>query len=304
MLDLHNLWANQRNGRQPVLEALSEMPLERVWEVHLAGGDEHRGYWLDAHSGLVPDELMDLASTVISKLPNIKALIFEIISDYIPANQLQTEDLVEQISAMRKIWQLRGSQAANNSYHRSPGSEHKTPSDKSPREWESELASLVVGRETHSGLAAELRKDFGVELYKELVTAVRGGMAVSTLRLTCRMLRLHLGEDQFRQVLETFWLRQTPEQFSSEEAKKFANFLKKEPVDVPHIFEVLNFELAVHRAQIEDCPQEVDFTCEPMSLLKGLQAGHVPKELDHASYKLIIDLGNKHSPFSQVKRCV
>ena len=38
LLDLHNLWANQRNGRQAIEEYLAQLPLERVWEVHLAGG--------------------------------------------------------------------------------------------------------------------------------------------------------------------------------------------------------------------------------------------------------------------------
>jgi uncharacterized protein len=47
---LHNLWCNQLNGRQQVLDVLAELPLDRVWEVHLAGGKEMDGLWLDAHS--------------------------------------------------------------------------------------------------------------------------------------------------------------------------------------------------------------------------------------------------------------
>src|SRR5439155_26701590 len=38
LLDLHNIWANELNGRQAVSHFLAELPLERVWEVHLAGG--------------------------------------------------------------------------------------------------------------------------------------------------------------------------------------------------------------------------------------------------------------------------
>ncbi|MFF0487922.1 DUF692 family multinuclear iron-containing protein [Nocardia sp. NPDC004068] len=37
-LDLHNIWANARNGRQPVDEFLAEIPFDRVWEIHVAGG--------------------------------------------------------------------------------------------------------------------------------------------------------------------------------------------------------------------------------------------------------------------------
>src|SRR3546814_256555 len=50
LLDMHNLWCNQLNGRQPVDDVLATLPLERVWEIHLAGGDAVDGYWLDAHS--------------------------------------------------------------------------------------------------------------------------------------------------------------------------------------------------------------------------------------------------------------
>jgi uncharacterized protein (UPF0276 family) len=54
LLDLHNLWANEHNGRQRVMDFLDEVSLERVWEVHVAGGSEDHGYWLDSHSGPVP----------------------------------------------------------------------------------------------------------------------------------------------------------------------------------------------------------------------------------------------------------
>ena len=43
LLDLHNLLTNERNGRQPVSEVLDELPLERVLEVHVAGGSRRAG---------------------------------------------------------------------------------------------------------------------------------------------------------------------------------------------------------------------------------------------------------------------
>lgn len=51
LLDLHDLFANALNGRQSLDEFLDLAPLDRVWEVHLAGGMEVDGFWLDAHSG-------------------------------------------------------------------------------------------------------------------------------------------------------------------------------------------------------------------------------------------------------------
>lgn len=42
--------------------------------MHLAGGEEYNGYWLDAHNGVVQPELMEIARQV---LPNLRAVIFE-----------------------------------------------------------------------------------------------------------------------------------------------------------------------------------------------------------------------------------
>ena len=46
LLDLHNLFANERNGRQSMCDVLDTLPLDRVIEVHLAGGEWLDGYWL------------------------------------------------------------------------------------------------------------------------------------------------------------------------------------------------------------------------------------------------------------------
>jgi uncharacterized protein (UPF0276 family) len=77
LLDLHNIWANELNGRQPVAEFMAELPLERVWELHLAGGFYLDGCYLDAHYGPVPAALLDLAAAVVPTLPCLRAIIFE-----------------------------------------------------------------------------------------------------------------------------------------------------------------------------------------------------------------------------------
>jgi len=84
LLDLHNVWTNERNGRQTLADYIDQIPLERVWEIHLAGGHGHRGFWLDAHSGPVPLGLMELASRIVPRLPNLKAIVFELFPSYFP----------------------------------------------------------------------------------------------------------------------------------------------------------------------------------------------------------------------------
>src|SRR5438034_2964426 len=68
LLDLHNLWVNERNGRQPVHEVLAALPLDRVWEVHLAGGMMIGDYYLDAHSDTISPLLLAIAGDVLPRL--------------------------------------------------------------------------------------------------------------------------------------------------------------------------------------------------------------------------------------------
>ena len=81
LLDLANLWINQRNGRANVSDVVSRLPLERVWEVHLAGGELERGFWVDAHSGGIDPDLIELTRDIIPELHNLGAIIFELASD-------------------------------------------------------------------------------------------------------------------------------------------------------------------------------------------------------------------------------
>lgn len=40
LLDLHNLWCNEKNGRSSVRQVIAELARDRVWELHLAGGQK------------------------------------------------------------------------------------------------------------------------------------------------------------------------------------------------------------------------------------------------------------------------
>lgn len=81
LLDLHNLLTNQRNGRQSVEQVLSELPLDRVWEIHVAGGFELNSYYLDAHVGGPDLELLTLLEAVIPRLSNLRVVVFEAVPE-------------------------------------------------------------------------------------------------------------------------------------------------------------------------------------------------------------------------------
>lgn len=144
LLDLHNVYCNSRNGRQPLDEYLDQLPLDRVWEMHLAGGMEMGGFWLDAHSGAIPDPLYAIAERLVPRLPNLKAIIFEIFPSFVPVVGL---DLVrEQVERLHALWALRAP-----ARERSPAPvrlrlEDDARGAASPAAWERALGRLVIGR--------------------------------------------------------------------------------------------------------------------------------------------------------------
>ncbi|WP_137119819.1 DUF692 domain-containing protein [Segeticoccus rhizosphaerae] len=77
LLDLHNIWANELNGRQSVEDFLDQIPLKRVREVHVAGGDYLGECYLDSHVGPVAPEVLELARRALPRLPNVRAVLFE-----------------------------------------------------------------------------------------------------------------------------------------------------------------------------------------------------------------------------------
>ena len=60
LLDLTNVWINAQNRRVDTLGFIRSIPPERVRSVHLAGGRQMGGEWVDSHSQRVHEEVFDL----------------------------------------------------------------------------------------------------------------------------------------------------------------------------------------------------------------------------------------------------
>lgn len=273
LLDLHNIYANACNGRQSIEQFLSEIPLERVWEVHIAGGFEFEGYWLDAHSGAVPERLLAMTREIVPQLPNLKAIVFEVFSSFLPRFGL--DGVRTELDRLRGLWALRRPRAAAPAgmAARAPAST-SAPAD--VEAWEAALGALVVGQPATSALALELAQDRGVALMRTLVQEFRASMVVGVYRLSCRLMMLALTPDVFRAILEDFWTREPPRAFAASEAEAFMAYLRRRELRLPPLSKVLEFERAAMDTILDGRDRVVRFAADPFPLLRALAEGRLP----------------------------
>ncbi len=282
LLDLHNVWTNERNGRQSLADYIDQLPLERVWEIHVAGGHSHRGFWLDAHSGVVPAELMELAARIIPRLPNLKAIVFELFPAYFP--KVGGIEYRSQLEELHRLWDRRNTKTSA----RSPVRQDPPASDPEPTpiDWEQTLARLTVHRPCSAPLADELRHDPGLAVIREMVERFRGSMVVRTLRLSSRLIMLERGTGYLEQLLAEFWRTHPPQPFALDEAQAFAAFLREHKPYVPFLPEVLEYDCAVIAVALDGEERSVPFGADPLPLLRALGAGRRPPEVTRGTFEI------------------
>src|SRR5215469_9766390 len=83
LLDLHNLYCNALNFGFDPKAALTRIPLDRVLEIHIAGGSWCEGFYMDGHDGRVPGPVWELLELALSCAPRIAGVVFEILEEYV-----------------------------------------------------------------------------------------------------------------------------------------------------------------------------------------------------------------------------
>lgn len=276
LLDLHNVLANERNGRGSVEDLLAGLPLDRVWEVHLAAGSPYRGYWLDSHSGLPDDELLALAERVLPRLPALRAVLFEVTPSAAP--DLPAAAVRELLLQVRDMWPRQAPLAPLSPPPRPAGVPHTAPQGPaaSPQDWELALGGLAVGRDPGTQLARDLAADPAIGLLQDLVTEFRSSALTGTLRYTMRLLFLTLGPSTTAELLHDYALSRPPLLFASQEAFAFADHLLQAKPSVPWLADVVHLDLGLLRARLDGTPCTVQLHTDPTALLTDLGAGRLP----------------------------
>ena len=101
LLDLHNLYCNAVNHHFEARDVIDTLPLERVIEIHVAGGSWRDGFWMDAHDGRVPEPVWELLEYVLPIAPNCAGVVFELLEEY--AIRLGTSAIENEL---RRAWQI------------------------------------------------------------------------------------------------------------------------------------------------------------------------------------------------------
>ncbi len=286
LLDLHNAWANARNGRQPLDAFLDEIPLERVVELHLAGGELLDGYWLDAHSGLTPPELLRFAIELVPRLPRLRAITFEMMGEAMGTDACDPARLRAHLIDLQCLWSTRGSWVS------SPCGEvrDEVPAASwsrlpTPEAWEDTLGALVIGIDEpiaaaqDPALTRRLLADPGLKILRSLVEAARGGSVVDVLRLSTRLLVLARGREFLLECLTGFWRECSPQPFATDEAIRFCEYLLARHIDVPGLDDILRLEMATCRAVGDGSPVEVVLDRDPAPLIAAIERGELPPSL-------------------------
>jgi len=102
LLDLHNLYCNAINFDFDPVAALDRVCLERVGEVHVAGGSWRDGFYMDAHDGRVPEPVWDLLDLTLARAPWIAGVVFELLEEFLP--RFGADPIARELERLGAVW--------------------------------------------------------------------------------------------------------------------------------------------------------------------------------------------------------
>jgi uncharacterized protein (UPF0276 family) len=79
LLDLHNVLSNSKNFEDyDAWRYLKTIPIDRVLQVHVAGGQILNGWYHDWHNTPVPEEVWEMLRYVVENAKNLEAVVLEV----------------------------------------------------------------------------------------------------------------------------------------------------------------------------------------------------------------------------------
>ncbi len=298
LLDLTNLWVNDRNGRARIGDVLARLPLERVWEVHLAGIEFAHGYWLDAHSRGIDPELAGIASEIVASLPNLGAIIFEIASDRV--SRFGAKAFLREMETLHRLWDATPLAAAAPPKVAARQS-FTAVAAPTPEAWEQCIADRMLpegDRLAGAGAPLEIRTadERSFSLYARLVSSFRTGNIAEVFANTTRLLLIAIGEEALRDLLDRYISVTPPATFPTDEALSFRRYMDANPLSIPGLEEMLKFEAALIEAAANILTIQVTFAKDIDAMLVDIAAGRLPGPSSDCP-PTVLEIGVDPEPF-------
>ena len=292
LLDLNNLWVNEKNGRALAKDVLKALPLDRVWEVHLAGAVFEQGYWLDAHSGGCAPDLFGLAEDLIPQLSSLGAVVFEVAPAWYP--HFGEAAFLREMERINRLWEIPRPAARTPAPKPAVVQVRDSSSAPAPAAWEQRLARRLLPVADRPHGEDDPRFDGSDErafaLYADLIASFRRGAIIDVLPNTVRFLLLATGEACLRERLDRFFSTLAPSLHPSDEALAFRRFLEVEPAPAPGLRDVLTFEAALIEAASDDRIVRIEVSSAIDGMLAEIAAGRLPTSAPERRTRLEIGL--------------
>lgn len=103
LLDLYNFYCNAVNFGFDPFAALARLRLDRVVEIHVAGGAVHDGFWMDVHSRAVPAPVWQLLEWVVPRAPHLAGIVYEVMEQAVPL--IGIDAICRQLERIHAVWE-------------------------------------------------------------------------------------------------------------------------------------------------------------------------------------------------------
>ncbi|CAL1520915.1 DUF692 family multinuclear iron-containing protein [Chitinophaga sp. MM2321] len=102
LLDIHNVYTNAVNHGFDPMDFIRQLELDKVIEIHIAGGNELGGMYTDSHAGPCPPAVWSLLEYTLPLVPNLCGITFEFHESYF--HLMQFDGITHELNKARKAW--------------------------------------------------------------------------------------------------------------------------------------------------------------------------------------------------------
>jgi hypothetical protein len=223
---------------------------------------------LDSHSGYIEEELLSETRAIVDACPNLRAIIFEVMDQYV--DESSRDRLCGEIHRLRRVWTERRRAAqicVEVSSQEIDRDAWQPPTTVQRRE--QTLGALALGW-TPCDPEPNLVEDPAATLYADLVASMREGVIYETLPFLVRLLLVSTGHQATLNLISAFRAKVPPEQFGSDEARQFLDFVRDQELPIDYLPEILLFEDAIIAVASGIEQRTVTFDCDPVALFAAL----------------------------------